>query len=140
MKYFVLILPLLISVQAFAIQNIICTPAQNSKNNVEIVLHKNIDPAHPFIGPLEFGAVLSVHHPIASKSYKNNAIRIQPEVYTTDLTLRGDSEVVHLRLYPHFDNSNNFTHYTGQLFINDSDTKTYFNYVDHDGIPGLSCR
>lgn len=63
-----------------------------------------------------------------------------PEIYTTDINLRGDADGVHLRLYPQTSSAGEYTHYTGQVFINNLDAKAYFNFKDLGEQPGLYCR
>jgi len=140
MKNIALLIVALFSIQTWAIQNLVCKPTKNSQIQVEIQFYRDINPRQPFIGLLEFGAVVKVIHPIASKSYTDKSVRMTPEVYTTDINLRGDSESSRLRLYPQFNQQGEFTNYLGQLFVNDLETKSYFNFVNEGQTPGLVCH
>lgn len=137
---FLILSTILFSANAFAIQIVECTPGQNPNIKVIVTFYKDINPAKPFIGSYNWGATLKVIPPNPSKNYENKTIRMTPEVYYSDISLRGDAEGIYLRLYPHFDNNNNFTNYEGQVFINDLDYKAYFNFIDRDGVPGLTCK
>lgn len=140
MKTLLVLIALTFSLSAFAVQTVECTPGQNSNIKLIVTFVKNIDPAKPFIGSYNWGASLKVIHPQASKNYENKNIRMTPEVYYSDISLRGDAEGIYLRMYPHFDDNGVFLNYTGQVFINDLDYKAYFNFIDRDGVPGFTCR
>lgn len=137
---FIALSSLLFSAQVFAIQNVVCIPAQKPNVKILVTFNKNIDPAKPFIGSYNWGATLTITQTGSPKVYENKTVRMAPEVYYSDINLRGDAEGIYLRLYPHFDSNNNFTNYDGQLFINDLDYKIYFNFIDRDGVPGLTCK
>lgn len=128
------------SVNAFAVSKVECTPGKNPDVKLIISFSRNIDPARPFIGTYEWGASVKVVHPNTSKNYDNRNLRITPEVYTTDINLRGDAAGVYLRMYPQFNEREQFVNYTGQLFINDLDARAYFNFTDRDGITGFICN
>lgn len=63
-----------------------------------------------------------------------------PEVYTTDINLFGEAAGVYLRLYPQIGAEDEYTHYTGKLFINDLNAKADFNFNNHGDKPGLECH
>ena len=140
MKHFLTLSLFLFSTQIFAIQKVICKPTQNPKIEVVVTFYKDINPLTPFIGSYNWGATLNITHPQNNVNYENKTVRISPEVYYSDINLRGDAEDVYLRLYPHFDEDNNFINYTGQLFVNDANYKVYYRFVDHDDLPGLVCK
>lgn len=129
-----------ITLNAHAIRTLDCTPAIDDRLNLEIIFSKNISPEKPFIGFNEFGATLKLKKLTSNQTYTNSNIRITPEIYTTDINLRGDAAGIYLRLYPQFDNHNVFTHYTGQVLINDLDVRAYFNFSNSYGRPGFVCR
>lgn len=139
MKNLVIALSFLFSLQAFAVQTITCTPSSNPNVKLSVTFHKDIDPAKPFIGSYNWGAVLKIARP-GKPEYVNSKVRMTPEVYYSDISLRGDAEGIYLRLYPHFDGNDKFVNYDGQLFINDLDYKVYYNFIDRDGTPGLVCK
>ena len=134
---FIILASLIFSAQAFAVQTVVCTPAQKNIK-VTVTFFKDINPAKPFIGSYNWGATLKISRP-GKPEYVNQSVPMTPEVYYSDISLRGDAEGIYLRLYPHFDSDNNFTNYDGQLFINDLDYKVYYNFIDRDGVPGLTC-
>lgn len=139
-KPFIILLSLIFSAQVFAVQNVVCIPAQKPNVKILVTFNKNIDPAKPFIGSYNWGASLVITQAGSPKVYENKSVRITPEVYYSDINLRGDAEGIYLRLYPRFDADNNFTNYDAQLFINDLDAKVYYNFIDRDGVPALTCR
>lgn len=128
------------TLKAHAVRTLNCTPAINDRLSLEITFSKDINPEKPFIGFNEFGATLKVKKQNSNQSYTNSNVRITPEIYTTDLNLRGDAAGIYLRLYPQFDGHNAFTHYTGQVLINDLDVRAYFNFSNSYGQPGFVCR
>lgn len=134
---FIILSSLLFSAQVFAVQTVECFPAQKDIK-VTVTFNRDINPAKPFIGSYKWGATLKISSP-GKPEYVNKSVRMTPEVYYSDISLRGDTEGIYLRLYPHFDSDNNFTNYDGQLFINDLDYKVYYNFIDRDGVPGLTC-
>ena len=134
-----ILLPLCFSMQAYAVQNVVCTSSQKPDVKVLVTFYKDIDPAKPFVGSYNWGATLTIVKDNSPKVYENKTLRITPEVYYSDINLRGDAQGVHLRLYPLFDGDNIFKNYKGQLFINDLDHKVYYNFIDRDGVPGLTC-
>jgi hypothetical protein len=136
---FIILSVLLFSAQVFAVQTVVCTPAQKPDVLVTVIFYKEINPAKPFIGSYNWGATLKISRP-GKAEYINQAVRMTPEVFYSDINLRGDAEGVYLRLYPRFDGDNNFMNYDGQLFINDLDAKVYYNFIDRDGVPALTCR
>lgn len=136
---FTLFLSLSFSAQVFAVQTVVCTPAQKPNIVVTVIFNKDIDPKKPFVGTYNWGATLKIAVP-GKPEYINSSVRMTPEVYYSDITLRGDAPGVHLRMYPHFDSETHFTNYEGQLFLNDLDYKIYFNFIDRDGVPGLTCK
>ncbi len=140
MKILTGLFTLAFSMSVFAVQTVECTPGQNPNIKLVINFSRNIDPAKPFIGTYDWGASLKVIHPVASKNYENKKLRITPEVYYSDISLRGDAEGVYLRMYPHFDEQGLFLNYTGQLFVNDLDVRAYFNFTDRDGVTGFICQ
>lgn len=133
------LLSICFSAQAYAVENVVCLSSQKPDVKVLVTFYKDIDPAKPFIGSYNWGATLTIVRDNSPKIYQNKTLRITPEVYYSDINLRGDAEGVHLRLYPLFDDNNNFKNYKGQLFINDLDHKVYYNFIDRDGVPGLTC-
>ena len=136
---FFILSSLLFSANVFAVQTVVCSPAQKPDVKVTVTFNKDINPAKPFIGSYSWGATLKISRP-GKPDYINQSVRMTPEVYYSDISLRGDAEGIYLRLYPHFDGNDNFTNYDGQLFINDLDFKVYYNFIDRDGIPGFTCR
>ncbi len=141
LKFLILVLILTISnkASAVALNSINCKTAKSEDHTVAISFFRPIDPMHPFIGFLFFSATLSVFKNDV-KVYENKSLRMTPEIYTTDINLRGDTDGVHLRLYPQTSTEGEYTHYTGQVFINDLDAKAYFNFKDLGDQPGLYCR
>lgn len=140
MKLMPLFIILTFALQTLAaeIKTLTCTTAKSEIHSVVIEFPRNVNPLSPFIGFLSFTASLSVYK-YDVKVYQHKNIRITPEVYTTDINLRGDAEGVYLRLYPQI-KEGEFSHYTGQLFINDLNQKAYFNFKDADDQPGLNCQ
>lgn len=136
---FITLFSFLFSAHAFAVQTVVCTPAQKPDVVVTVTFYKDINPAKPFIGSYNWGATLKISRP-GKTDYLNQTVRMTPEIYYSDISLRGDAEGIYLRLYPHFDANNNFLNYDGQLFINDLDYKIYYNFIDRDGIPGFTCH
>ncbi len=124
---------------SFAMTMVTCTPTRNSTYQINIIFPRDTNPLHPFVGFLNFMATVQIFNPQNQLEYENKKIRVTPEVYTTDINLRGDAEGVYLRLYPQITNDQ-FTHYTGQIFINDLDTKNYYNFRSSDSAPGFVCR
>ncbi|KYG69366.1 hypothetical protein AZI87_09265 [Bdellovibrio bacteriovorus] len=122
-----------------SVTRLVCIPSQNDDVRIEVLFNKAINPKTPFIGSYSFGATLIVKEKGFSKSYTNSNVRISPETYYSDISLRGDAEGVYLRLYPQFQGSE-FSHYTGQLFVNDLETRDYFNFRDSGMGPGFSCK
>ena len=129
-----------ITLNAHAVRTLNCKPSIDDRLSLDITFSKDISPEKPFIGFYEFGATLKVKRQNSNQTYTNSNVRITPEVYTTDTNLRGDAAGIYLRLYPHFDGRNVFTHYTGQVLINDLDVRAYFNFTDSYGQPGFVCR
>ena len=120
------------------VQNITCVPSKDSGVKVQISFYKGIDPLHPFIGVYDFGATLRISQERSTRIYENS-LRVTPETTYHDDKLRGDAEGVYLRLYPQKSNGE-FSHYTGQLFINDLNVKAYYNFSNANGRPGLVCE
>lgn len=141
LKYVFLVLILTTTSKALAIEinAIKCKTAKSAEHTVEISFFRPVNPLKPFIGFLFFTANLSVFKN-ETKVYQNLNIRMTPEIYTTDINLRGDANGVYLRLYPQITNDGEFSHYTGQVFINDLDKRAYFNFRDSDDKPGLYCQ
>ncbi|KYG63251.1 hypothetical protein AZI85_04235 [Bdellovibrio bacteriovorus] len=140
MKTLISILIALSSSSALAsVTRLICIPSQNDDVQIEVLFNKAIDPKTPFIGSYNFGATLIVKEKGFAQNYTNSNIRMTPEVYYSDISMRGDAEGVYLRLYPQFKGSE-FSHYTGQLFVNDLETRDYFNFRDSGAGPGFSCK
>lgn len=137
---FIILSSLLFSAQVSAVQNVVCTPTQKPNVKILVTFNKDINPARPFIGSYNWGATLIITQAGSPKVYENKSVRITPEVYYSDIKMRGDAEGIYLRLYPKFDADNNFTNYEGQLFINDLDYKVYYNFIDRDGAPALTCH
>lgn len=131
---------LLFSANAFAVRTVECVPGQNTDIKVIVTFNRDIDPKKPFIGTYNWGASLKVVKPNSTNHYINSNLRMTPETYYSDISLRGDAPGVYLRLYPQLDNNENFTNYEGQLFVNDLDARVYFNFTDRDGITGLICK
>lgn len=129
-----------ITLNAHAVRTLNCTPSVDDRLSLDITFSRDITPERPFVGLYEFGATLKVKRQNSNQTYTNSNVRMTPEVYTTDTNLRGDAAGVYLRLYPHFDGRNVFTHYTGQVLINDLDVRAYFNFTDSYGQPGFVCR
>lgn len=140
-KFLVLVLILTISIKASAItlNSMNCQTAKSAEHTVGISFFRPIDPLKPFIGFLFFSATLSVFKNNV-KIYENSNLRMTPEIYTTDINLRGDASGVHLRLYPQITNEGEFINYTGQVFINDLEARAYFNFKNEGEKPGLNCR
>lgn len=139
MLKWIMTIALLLCTQAFAVQEIICIPQKNKNLRIQFHFPRDVDPAHPFRGFLYFNTTLKINDLNENRIYQNPYIRITPEVYTTDINLRGDAEDVYIRLYPQFENEK-FSHYTGQLFINDLNTRSYFNFRNENNQPGFICR
>ncbi len=141
LRFIILVLILTVATETFAVElkSINCQTAKSANHTVAVSFFRPIDPLNPFIGFLFFTAKLSV---FKNKIlvYENINVRMTPEIYTTDLNLRGDANGVHLRLYPQTTNEGEFTHYTGQLFINDLEARAYFNFKNEGETPGLDCR
>lgn len=133
-------LTLAFTTTAFAaeVKTLTCSTAKSEIHSVVVDFPRAVNPLSPFIGFLSFTASVSVYK-YDVKIYENKNVRVTPEIYTTDINLRGDAEGVYLRLYPQM-NEGEFSHYTGQLFINDLDKKAYFNFKDFEDQPGLDCR
>lgn len=136
--FFVLTLTITTRAIAVEVKSLTCQTAKSADHTVVINFFRPVNPLSPFIGFLFFGAELSVYKN-NSLVYENKNVRMTPEVYTTDINLRGDTDGVYLRLYPQTTAKGEFTHYTGQVFINDLNTKAYFNFRDIDSQPGLYC-
>lgn len=128
----------LVAEAATTVQNLTCVPSKDSGIQVQISFYKGIDPLHPFIGVYDFGATLRVSQKSSNRVYENS-LRVTPELNYHDDKLRGDAEGVYLRLYPQKSNGE-FSHYTGQLFVNDLNVKAYFNFSNANGRPGLVCK
>lgn len=135
------VLILTMATRSFAVElnSIKCQTAKSANHTVEISFLRSVDPLNPFIGFLFFSAKLTVFKNEV-KVYSNPSLRITPEIYTTDINLRGDAAGVYLRLYPQTSNEGDYTHYTGQVFINDLDARAYFNFRDIGDQPGLYCQ
>lgn len=130
---------LILSKNSYGLNNTACTPSRNPSYQINIIFPRDVNPLHPFVGFLNFMATVQVINSNNQLEYENKKVRITPEVYTTDISLRGDTEGVYLRLYPQITNEQ-FTHYTGQLFINDLDTKSYYNFKNTDAAAGFLCH
>jgi hypothetical protein len=113
-----------------------CRPSKDRNVSITIEFHKQIDPLKPFIGLPYFGATLIVEN---NKFYKNTNLKLTPERSYQHLDLRGDAEGVYLKLYPQINSQTLFTHYEGQLFINDLNVRAYYNYVDSEFGAGFIC-
>ena len=133
-----LILTLSLYTFAAEVKSLTCTTANSEIHKVVVDFPRAVNPLSPFIGFLSFTASVSVYK-YDSRVYQHKNVRVTPEVYTTDINLRGDAEGVYLRLYPQVIEGE-FTHYTGQLFINDLNQKAYFNFKDIGDQPGLDCQ
>ncbi|WP_409479854.1 hypothetical protein [Pseudobdellovibrio sp. HCB154] len=140
MRLLFIILTTVFTAKTFAaeVKTLTCSTAKSEIHSVVVDFPRSVNPLSPFIGFLSFTATVSVYK-YDVKVYENKNVRVTPEVYTTDINLRGDAEGVYLRLYPQM-LEGEFSHYTGQLFINDLDKKAYFNFKDIDDQPGLDCR
>lgn len=140
MHLFFVILVTLFTTNTFAaeVKTLTCSTAKSEIHTVVVDFPKLVNPLSPFIGFLSFTATISVYK-YDVKVYENKNVRVTPEVYTTDINLRGDAEGVYLRLYPQVVEGE-FSHYTGQLFINDLDKRAYFNFKDAEEQPGLDCQ
>lgn len=140
MRLFFIMLVMAFATNAFAaeIKTLTCSTAKSEIHKVVVDFPRSVNPLSPFIGFLSFTATVSVYK-YDVKVYENKNVRVTPEVYTTDINLRGDAEGFYLRLYPQLVEGE-FSHYTGQLFINDLDKKAYFNFKDFEDQPGLDCQ
>ena len=140
MRLLFVILATVFTTKTFAaeVKALNCSTAKSEIHTVVVDFPRSVNPLSPFIGFLSFTATISVYK-YDVKVYENKNVRITPEVYTTDINLRGDAEGVYLRLYPQVVEGE-FSHYTGQLFINDLNVKAYFNFKDMADQPGLDCK
>lgn len=137
--FFVLTLAAATRTFALELSSMNCQTAKSAHHKVVVSFLHPVDPLNPFIGFLLFSATLAVYKNEV-KVYENKNLRMTPEIYTTDINLRGDAEGVYLRLYPQISSEGEFTHYTGQVFINDLDARAYFNFKDIGDQPGLDCQ
>ncbi|MCM2353160.1 MAG: hypothetical protein NDI63_06035 [Pseudobdellovibrio sp.] len=140
MRLLFIILATVFTTKTFAtdVKTLTCSTAKSEIHSVVVDFPRSVNPLSPFIGFLSFTATVSVYK-YDVKVYENKNVRVTPEVYTTDINLRGDAEGLYLRLYPQVVEGE-FSHYIGQLFINDLDKKAYFNFKDISDQPGLDCR
>lgn len=140
MRLLFIILVTVFTTKTFAaeVKALTCSTAKSEIHTVVVDFPRLVNPLNPFIGFLSFTATVSIYR-YDVKVYENKKVRVTPEVYTTDINLRGDAEGVYLRLYPQV-KEGEFSHYTGQLFINDLDQRAYFNFKDVEEQPGLDCK
>lgn len=123
---------------ASAVTSITCVPARDTDFRVQVNFNRDINPLIPFIGVYEFGAALKITQKNSRYAYQIN-LRMSPEENYQSDKVRGDAENVYLKLYPQQKNGQ-FSHYTGQLFVNDLNVRAYFNFMDLGSEPGLTCK
>ncbi|UOE99939.1 hypothetical protein [Bdellovibrio reynosensis] len=122
---------------ASAVTSITCVPSFDPDFKVQVRFSSNIDPLNPFVGTYTSSAVLKVTQKNSRQAYEVT-VRTSPESRGTN-DLRGDAEGVYLKLYPQTENGQ-FTHYTGQLFVNDLNVRAYFKFINEGNEPGLVCN
>lgn len=139
MKSFICMLTLLaFPAFASAVTSLTCVPSYDPDFKVQVRFSSNVDPLNPFVGTYTYSATLKVTQKNSRLAYEV-PVKISPESYAGTNDLRGDAEGVYLKLYPQTSNGQ-FTHYTGQLFVNDLNVRAYFKFINEGNEPGLVCN
>lgn len=108
---------------------------------IEIIFSRAIDPLKPVVGSYNLGAVLKLHDKITGQTYVRSDVVLVPSNSMSDVNLRGGAAgMVHLRISPVLNNGTFVGRYTGDLFINDLDSRHYYNLVGSSQEPGIVCE
>ncbi|MFV8258618.1 hypothetical protein ACNQKP_12470 [Bdellovibrio bacteriovorus] len=127
-----------------SISRIVCVPGYEPMRDeavIEVIFNRAIDPLKPVIGSYNLGAVLKLHDKITGQTYTRSDVVLVPATSMDDVNLRGGAAgMVHIRVNPVLKNGAFMGRYTGDLFINDLDSRNYYNLTGTPLEPGIVCE
>ncbi|AHZ86606.1 hypothetical protein Bb109J_c1273 [Bdellovibrio bacteriovorus] len=127
-----------------SVSKLVCVPGYEPMRAdavIEIVFNRTIDPLKPVIGSYNLGAVLKLHDKITGQTYTRSDVVLVPATSMDDVNLRGGAAgMVHIRVNPVLKNGAFMGRYTGDLFVNDLDSRNYYNLTGSVQEPGIVCE
>lgn len=123
---------------------IVCEPTQaavSQEADVEIFFDSAVDATKPLVGRYELLGHFRLKDTKRNRVYERSDLKLYPMTSTIDVNLQGGAAgYLHVRLYPVFAQGQFSGHYQAQVFINDLDTKAYYNLTGSAQMPGLFCK
>lgn len=127
-----------------SVSKLVCVPGyepMRAEAVIEVIFNRAIDPLKPVIGSYNLGAVLKLHDKITGQTYTRSDVVLVPSKSMDDVNLRGGAAgMVHIRVSPVLKNGAFMGRYTGDLFINDLDSRHYYNLTGTTQEPGIVCE
>lgn len=123
---------------------IICQPTASAVSQealVEISFNGAVDASKPLVGRYELLGRFRLQDTKRHRIYERADLKLYPVSGTADVNLSGGAGgYLHVRLFPIFQGANFSGNYHAQVFINDLDTKAYYNLTGNSQAPGLFCQ
>ncbi len=127
-----------------SVAKLVCVPGYEPMRAdavIEVIFNRTIDPLKPVVGAYNLGAALKFHDKITGQTYTRSDVVLVPAASMDDVNLRGGAAgMVHIRVSPVLKNGAFMGRYTGDLFINDLDSRHYYNLTGTSQEPGIVCE